>query len=273
MGLFKEIYCAKCGKKTNIFTRTKLADGNYLCAECMSVVPSFMRQSVSDRYSIDDYNDLLDYIAYSHKELRPQFRESHSYYSVRIDTESRIMYLGYGIDDKTVFFHMHNVEDFELVFRGEEFKEGIVGGKVKGKILMTLKMGTPYFYHEEILDHSAKAKARKRMLSSEIEYENPNGMDEFMLHFLNAWRKSIEEAENEYEDDSDGYSAPAVADELQQAMALFMLDGLEGVTLNEIKSQRNRLLKTFHPDKGSADDAKFAQKINNAYDVLKQYLA
>lgn len=55
-------------------------------------------------------------------------------------------------------------------------------------------------------------------------------------------------------------------------MALFMLDDLENITLEKVKMQRNRLIKTFHPDKGSADDTNYAQKINNAYEVLKSYL-
>ncbi len=56
-------------------------------------------------------------------------------------------------------------------------------------------------------------------------------------------------------------------------MALFMLDSLDNVTLEEIKGYRNRMIKTFHPDKGSAEDTKYAQKINKAYELLKQHLA
>ena len=46
-----------------------------------------------------------------------------------------------------------------------------------------------------------------------------------------------------------------------------MLD--EGYTLDELKKQRNRLLKSFHPDEGSEETKKYAQKINSAYELLK----
>lgn len=54
------------------------------------------------------------------------------------------------------------------------------------------------------------------------------------------------------------------------ALNLFMLD--EGYTMDELKKQRNRLLKSFHPDEGSEETKKYAQKINSAYEILKRNL-
>lgn len=41
--------------------------------------------------------------------------------------------------------------------------------------------------------------------------------------------------------------------------------------LKKLKEQRNKLIKAFHPDVGN-DDNTSAQKINEAYEVLKQAL-
>ena len=273
MGLFKDVYCSHCGAKASLLTRMKLADGSYLCSQCVSNIPDYMKDSVSSHYGIQEYRALLTYIGYSACTLRPQFHETHSYYSIHIDTENKILYLGYGINDKTVFIHLKNIDDFNLTFRAEEFKEGMLGDKVKGALLMTIKAHFPYFYHEEILDYSAKAAAKKKFLSSSVEYNNPCGMDEFLLYFQTAWQACLEEsayARFEKTECSD-YGTPA--NELQQAMALFMLDSLTGVTLDEIKSHRNRLIKAFHPDLSSAADTAYAQKINNAFEVLKQHLS
>lgn len=46
MSLLKEIYCADCGAKTNLFFRTKLSDKNYICSKCMKIVPSYMKKTV-----------------------------------------------------------------------------------------------------------------------------------------------------------------------------------------------------------------------------------
>ena len=87
-------------------------------------------------------------------------------------------------------------------------------------------------------------------------------MDDFLGAFLFAWVTSQNEDVNNTGDPKEHVS------ELEQAMALFMLDSLDGVTLEELKVHRNRLMKVFHPDKGSVEDTRYAQKINNAYEVL-----
>ena len=271
MGIFKEINCAYCGEKTSTFTRLKLHNGNYLCLNCASKIPSFMKKTVKAHYNLVNYRNFLEYINYSNNELRPQCRETHHYYSIHIDTENRIFYLGYDINEKTVFFNFHNIEDFDLIFKAEEFKEGMLGDKVKGELLLILKMNLPYFYHEEILDYSAKAKAKKKLLSNKVEYENPKGMDEFLLFFQTAWKASLEEAYAQEQRESTSSNA-TISGELQQAMALFMIDSMEELSVDKIRSQRNRLIKAFHPDKGSVEDTAYAQKINSAYEVLEQYL-
>ena len=51
------------------------------------------------------------------------------------------------------------------------------------------------------------------------------------------------------------------------ALSLFMLE--EGYTMDELKKQRNRLMKSFHPDEDDAETVRYAQKINCAYEILK----
>lgn len=55
----------------------------------------------------------------------------------------------------------------------------------------------------------------------------------------------------------------------QEALALYMLS--EPFTKAELKKQRNRLLKSFHPDEGDAKTMVYAQKINKGYETLLQY--
>lgn len=270
MGLLKDIYCAKCGKKTRLLTRTRLVDDNYLCSDCTFTIPDYMMNSVQKCYSFENYTNLIEYIDYSNKALRPIFQETHSYYSIHIDIEHGLFYLGKSINDNTVFLRMRYVDDYKLTFTVDEIKEGTFGDKIAGKILFRIQLGHPIFYNETVLDSNVKVKTKKAFFGTEYRYNNPKGMDEFILLFesamlddLRAYKESLEDEEND-----DGVEST----ELQQAMALFMIDDLSEMTLSELKTQRNKLIGIFHPDKSADNDTKYAQKINAAYEVLKQYL-
>lgn len=270
MGLFKDIFCAKCGKKTRLLTRTRLADDNYLCSECTSMIPSYMVDSVCKLYSYEVYNNLIEYIDYSNIALRPIFQETHTYYNLHIDIDHGLFYIGKSIDDYTVFLRMRYIDDYALTFTADELKEGAFGDKITGRILFRLQMGHPAFYHEAVLDNYARVKAKKAFFGTEYRYENPKGMDEFVLAFESAMLADLEAYKSSLEDEV--YDGAEDTTEVQQAMALFMIDDLSEVSLADLKAQRNRLIKTFHPDATSDNDTKYAQKINQAYDVLKEYI-
>ena len=85
---------------------------------------------------------------------------------------------------------------------------------------------------------------------------------------------------NNYSNTGEGYqksnqsqsnSRSNASSDYYTALNLFMLD--EGYTLEELKKQRNRLLKSFHPDEGSEETKKYAQKINGAYEILKRKIS
>lgn len=76
--------------------------------------------------------------------------------------------------------------------------------------------------------------------------------------------KRSDESQNNYRTNSNNSS------DYYAALNLFMLD--EGYTMDELKKQRNRLLKSFHPDESSEETKKYAQKINSAYEILKRNL-
>lgn len=269
MGLFKEIRCARCRDVTKLLTRTKLSDGNYLCSKCTKAIPYYIHSCLSDRYTIEMYDNLLNYLTYSNEILRLKFHETQSYHSLHIDTESRIFYIGSGITDETLFLEFKNISRFNMLFKPEDMKDGVLGTKVTGKILFELGMDTPYFYFEEVLTSNAKAKAKKTFFGNHIEYENPAGMDDFLFYFNHCWEMALEEADESFYDTSYD-NVDENSSKLSQAMALFMLDEIDTVSLEQLKTIRNRLIKTFHPDLGNEGDVKHAQKINEAYEIIKE---
>lgn len=275
MGLFDAKFCVECGAKTNVLSRYHLADDNYLCSKCGKIIPDCMHSTFIQKYTYEDYRDFKDYMEYSNKCLRPQFMETAKYYTIHIDQSHRIFYLGNRIDEDTIFFHFHSVSLFDLIFVAGELKEGLLGDKVEGKILFQIEVEDPYFYYQEKLDQYVKAKAKKKLFGNQYTYENPDGMDDFVAIFKHTWNQSLDEYEETYQSNyrNDLWETSAVdTTELQQAMALFMLDSLENVTLADVRAHRNRMIKAFHPDKGSVEDTKYAQRINHAYEILKAHL-
>ena len=192
MGLFQNIYCAECRKKNSLLARTNLKDGHHLCSNCTSFIPPFMQESFTSRYAtIEDFRMLKNYAEYSDSTLRPKFRETHKYYSLHIDDESGIFYIGKVLNEKTLFFQFINLEEFNLLFRANEFIEGVTGDKVYGQVLLKIQMGYPYFYYEKQLDTHVIVKAQKKRLGSQITFDNPDEMNDFLQHFLTTWQLNL----------------------------------------------------------------------------------
>ncbi len=271
MGLFKKKECAICGNEAKLLGRTELADGNYLCKECSSCIPKHMYKSVIERYTLDDFNGFKNYLQTENKSLKSKFRETASYFELHLDNENKLMYIGKKIDNDTVFIKLTDIEEFEIEFNPNEYKEGVFGDKVTGKIVCLVQCSYPYFYYETVLEPYATTTFKKSLLGKSKSYSNPANMDDFLLAFNRSWVRALED-ENDRIDQEIRYiyeNAETISDELSQALALFMFDSLEEVTLEALKSQRNRLMKTYHPDTGTEADNKFAQKINNAYEIIK----
>ena len=85
MGLFSEVYCADCGKKTNPIARTSLNDGTCLCLRCTMRVPPVMQGSLTTLYSLTEYREFKDYMRTTNRELRKKFRETISYRTLHLD--------------------------------------------------------------------------------------------------------------------------------------------------------------------------------------------
>ena len=103
------------------------------------------------------------------------------------------------------------------------------------------------------------------MFSSKVSYADPIGMEMFEARFLKAASEAMGE-------DTQTERMQSEISELEKAKVLFMLDDREDLTLEEVKKQRNRLIRMYHPDTGSVEDTQYAQKINSAYEVLKRSL-
>lgn len=153
------------------------------------------------------------------------------------------------------------------------WRQGMSRYELEGKIA--------YIEHEKELKkqalkekkeaHREKKERRKQEQYTkgyQKQYNKSNGKQQddgsnrqHSYNYENTYRQQQREQQREYA----GYQSTDV--EYRAALSLFMLE--EGYTLDELKKQRNRLMKTFHPDEDDAEMTRYAQKINNAFSLLK----
>lgn len=260
MALFKETFCKHCGKKVNLLARHSLNDDNYLCVECVKKVPSYIRNKLSLSYNYDDYVGFIDYMDYSKKTLKPLFSETAHYGSIHMDAVHHLFFIDIWGKDR-LYFEMKNMIKADLHFEPEEIKDGFLKEKIIGNVMFDLQMNVPLFNFNNIVSYGDKAVIKNSLRSNDSKVIMPEGLLTFGHKFAEAWMESY----GSFSDEEAGSEDQA----LKNAMALFMFDDLSNVTIEKVKEQRNRLIKTFHPDAGNEADTQYAQKINEAYEIIK----
>lgn len=191
MGLFKDVYCAECGEKTKMLTRTCLCDDNYLCSKCASIVPDYIHSTFESKYTLEDYKELKKELDES-EEYGKVFHQTHSFYNLHMDAERGLFYVDDILAKKTLYLSLCSVDRFNLTFQPEEYKEGFLGEKIKGSIYMELEVEDPYFYYTGVLASGVKVKAKKGLFGKKISYEDPEGMDSFLYAFNCAWERDLD---------------------------------------------------------------------------------
>lgn len=59
--------------------------------------------------------------------------------------------------------------------------------------------------------------------------------------------------------------------DLQQALTVLKLS--ERATLKQIKLQHRELVKCYHPDTGNVSDTEMIRKVNEAYQIIHEYVS
>lgn len=267
----KEILCGSCGEKTGLLTRMPLSDGQYICKNCSKIIPKEIRSFAKGVWGLDEYNEFVEYINYSGQVLLNKFTETHRYKNIYLDGFNGLFYISNSafskLNENTLIYSMEYLYDYDLDFIPDEFHDGIISTYVKGRTYFSYYMHLPYYAGMITLEKNAKAKGKvSGFFHKEIAWEKPRKMEEFLRAFDSSYERIMDEMEEE-EKTSKNQFGESEHDVLSQAMSLFMLDSLDGVTQEFLKGQRNRLIKAFHPDNEAIDEV-FSQKINNAYDLL-----
>ena len=250
----KDVYCANCGTRTGAITREWLLDDKCLCVNCQNALPKYYKNNYGT-LTFEVYNKMFTYMSGESKELGKQFKKKHAFLDLQLDAANGI--LRYKPSHAVpLYVKLENIADFSLVCHPRSIEDDF------GVITLTLECINPNIFMHEDLELTG------------LE----NDCYKFMEYYYSI--RNMREGQGYIRGDEDGtkseYKTPVnnVADDaqLQKALAMFMFDSINDVTAENLKAQRNRLIKSFHPDANSDEDTRYAQKINEAYELLHKYV-
>lgn len=250
----KDVYCANCGTRTGAITREWLLDDKCLCVNCQNTLPKYYKNNYG-ALTFETYNVIASYMTGESKELGKQFKKKHTFLDLQLDAANGI--LRYKPSNAVpLYVKLENIADFSLVCHPRSIEDDF------GGITLTLECINPHIFMHEDLELTA----------------SENDCYKFMEYYYSI--REMREGQNYVHGEQGGarseyksYANNNTEDaQLQKALATFMFDSINDVTAEKLKAQRNRLIKSFHPDANSDEDTKYAQKINEAYELLLSYI-
>lgn len=263
----KKCYC--CGNPLPLFGRRKIR-GEVICKTCFMKIPLRLR---IDRKRIDGVtaNRIVSRYDTDGKQYLKRFVETAKYGPLHVDgvhglfavcEPKKIDANGKIIGEFADVYSLLELEDYEITTKI---------GKPSGR---TVYCGVDFFFELSSphlrIKQTIKPKAlcmTKQIDSETMAIQEPADLSFFRSVFFQAYKSAVEK----YNQRIEGLYPTHHSFELLKARSLFMLE--EDYTKDALKRQRNRLLKTYHPDEGADDEClMYAQKINDAYHLLAEEL-
>lgn len=259
--------CVVCGGPATVFSRS-CSDGP-VCKTCMNRIPDVIKKKIG-KYSGLTLKKIRDFQEKHRKDMEKTFEATSSYGLLHIDEihglftickkteleDGRISTVEKSIP--SVFPALY-IRDYGITYRVVSSGEDKVTIEVSLMVEMesldysfTTPIKTAYCYAERVDDEH-------------ISYREPSELSMFRSMFHQMIVTSVEKYNREI---NRKFITPKEFD-LFCARQMFMLP--EDFTMKELKAQRNRYLKVYHPDENTekTDLSGYTQKINKAYRLLK----
>lgn len=297
--------CANCKQKTGLFSSVKLYSGERICKACFRKIPKSFRQ-----YRYLDYRLFME--GYEHADhvlehVYPAFRVTAQYGRMAIDEHHGWVYLGdatdFAKDGKLKYPSSDLYDCLDLSEVDIRVEPGTVHAGTK-TVECSVLFSAVFQAGEIRIEETLKRHARGNILAvsdgRHASFAEPvdlaafrNVYNQMVAHVVSAAQEAEMTMQKKQQDDA--WKAAAMAQmereirtrmekemeaerlarsrmqKLDEAKSLFMLG--QEYDLQQLKRQRALLLKTFHPDNGQVDSAAYAQKINDAYQILANELA
>jgi len=251
-------------------TETAMPESFVLCQDCFNKIHPQLVMFAQSSWKYSDYTNYLEWEEQT-KEERSAFKPDIEYGEFRselkIDQERGLFSIGSGKSGGLVL-RFEDLIEYDVNYEPKELKEGFLNDKIIGDEYIKITTKVPSLLLTNTLHSDVKYKAKVQgILNPKYGYEFS---DEF-YNIIRVFSICAYLAENKNNNDQTSESNMQNIGELQKALALFMFDDINEVTEEALKQQRNTMIKAFHPDNNTSNEA-YSQKINTAYELLHSYI-
>lgn len=269
--------CNVCNNKVNNLTSHRLGDGTILCNKCFSEIPKYFRKDALMTWSECMYHSFIAYRSLNQKysgTITDKFK------GISFGKDSGVFSLP-GYEDSTVY-KLTDVDEMLFNVSHTEIQKGLVKPYITGDITFETRLVNLGLTIKVVIAKKIKLITDYDKQTNTYTYDLPDEYQIFMGRISCAKQKADflkqksadhdcssherKTFENEHQAKQD---KKKIQPDLRDALTLFMMNESE-LSPESIRSQRNRLLKTYHPDEGGEN--RFSEKINAAYDILSQYI-
>ena len=140
----KDVYCANCGARTGLITRTWLLDDRCLCVNCQNALPSYFKNKYGTM-TLEQNSKVHSYISAESKELSKKFEKKHSFLDLQLDAVNGILCYKTA-KSVPMYVKLENIANFSLECHCRSAQ------KQYGTVTMTLECIEPNFYIIENLE-------------------------------------------------------------------------------------------------------------------------
>lgn len=259
--------CCICNKNINVFN-SKSIKNEHICKDCYNHLPLSIKKHIINFMSYE-LTTFIDFDKTYHNKLISKFKKTSSYGDVYLDEHNGFIAFSKKINNDDSLpdmchdiYNVLEIEDIDLAMKNPIAKNN----NIYADIELYCKIHNPNITITKIIKRHEKCQTIKN--KNGYEYNIPPILDMF-INIINRARNTAIQKEsikiNEFFMDEDKKN-------YELAKATFMIDDNDTFDLNILKTQRNKLLKIYHPDECLDDEnsIKYTQKINNAYKILKQ---
>lgn len=264
--------CPICNKKINIFSAVKTKNGEKLCKNCFNRL-SPLQQANFPFMNLMTAMQCLKYEENT-SDMSGRFQSTYDLGLLHIDEVNHLFALcdsrqlrPNGVLKQPIkdIYMLKDIEDYNITMKS-------VNQDYSGPVELELSLTNPHLFLRLNVIDNIRPVIEQDGDAAYIK-ENPSVLDCRQKLYYSIQAAKISYSNKIYQSANTKIMVKEAFDNsaLDKAKAMFMLE--DGYTLEDVRRQRNLLLKAFHPDANNTDQSDYAKRIIDAYKVLSDAIS